>query len=406
MSKTPGGLSKMYKRPIYTDLIKRLKEKRLFIQVLAGPRQVGKTTLIQQVLSDIDIPSHFASADDVPNRSSIWLEQQWEIARLKTKTSKHPQGFILVIDEIQKINGWTETVKKLWDRDTRQNLPVKTVILGSSPLLLQKGLEESLGGRFELLRCTHWPFREMKEAFDFSFEQFVYFGGYPGTVALVPEEKRWKNYVKDALIETTISKDVLMMSRVDKPALLRQLFEVGCLYSGQILSFNKMIGQLQDAGNTTTISHYLRLLTGAGMLAGIDKFSKGPARGKSSSPKLQVLNNALLTAQSSQSFEESLLQPQVWGRLVESAVGSHLLNSVPGTPIQVYYWREKNLEVDFVLRKGDKLAALEVKSGIRKEKLLGLELFCKTFPGSKPFLIGSGGLSPEEFFQIDLNHLV
>jgi predicted AAA+ superfamily ATPase len=395
----------MYRRPHFKELVKRLKEPRSFIQVLAGPRQTGKTTLINQVLEAVDIPSHYASADDVPNWSKTWVEQQWEIARLKARTSKAKSGFILVFDEIQKIKDWTVTVKKLWDEDTRKKHSIKTVLLGSSPLLLQSGLEESLGGRFEILNISHWPFREMKAAFDLTYEEYVYFGGYPGSMVLIRDEERWRNYVRDALIETTISKDVLMMTRVDKPALLRQLFEVGSLYSGQILSYNKMLGQLQDAGNTTTLALYLKLLSGAGMLTGIEKYAGETFRQKASSPKFQVLNNALLTAQSGQSFREWRQNPEMWGRLVESAIGAYLVNASKGSDINLYYWRAKDKEVDFVLEKGPKRIAIEVKSSSKKEKLPGLDAFTSNFPDVKPLLVGENGFPPREFLQFDLQQL-
>jgi uncharacterized protein len=395
----------MYKRPHFNELIKRLREARNFIQVLAGPRQTGKTTLIQQVLKAIDIPSHYASADNVPQRSKTWVRQQWEIARLKTRETGKEKEFILALDEIQKINDWTEIVKQLWDEDGQNDYPIKVVLLGSSPLLMQKGLQESLGGRFEMIYVSHWPFKEMRDAFGFTLEKYIYFGGYPGSVSLIPEEDRWKNYIKDALIETTISKDILMMMRVDKPALLRQLFEVGSLYSGQILSFNKMIGQLQDAGNTTTLAHYLKLLSGAGMLCGIDKYAGEAVRQKSSSPKFQVMDNSLLTAQSSYSFQDYRGNPELWGRLVESALGAYLLNVVKGMGIKVFYWRERDKEVDFVLEKGERKVALEVKSSTRMEKLPGLDMFSSTFPRVKPLLVGQNGIPLEDFLQINPKYL-
>jgi predicted AAA+ superfamily ATPase len=395
----------MYRRPHFKELIKRLKEARNFIQVLAGPRQTGKTTLIQQVLQTIDIPSHYASADNVPNRSKAWVQQQWEIARLRIKQVGKEKDFILALDEIQKINDWTEIVKKLWDEDGRKKTPIKVVLLGSSPLLLQKGLEESLGGRFEMIYVSHWPFKEMRDAFGFTFEKYVYFGGYPGSVSLISDEDRWKNYIKDALIETTISKDILMMTQVDKPALLRQLFEVGSLYSGQILSFNKMIGQLQDAGNTTTLAHYLKLLSGAGMLSGIDKYAGEIVRQKTSSPKFQVMDNSLLSAQSGYLFKEYQANPELWGRLVESSIGAYLLNVIKGTRIKIFYWRERDKEVDFVLEKGGRKVAIEVKSSSRMERLPGLDMFSSTFPPVKPLLVGKNGFPPEDFLQINPNDL-
>ncbi len=396
----------MYRRPFYNELFKRLREPRKFIQVLAGPRQCGKTTLILQVLDAAGIPSHYASADAVPKRNSVWIEQQWETARLKSKQNGNHEEFILVLDEIQKIVDWTETVKKLWDEDGRNNIPVKTVLLGSSPpLLLQQGLNESLGGRFEMIRLTHWPLKEMKEAFGLSFEEYIYFGGYPGAVSLISDLQRWKNYIKDALIETTIFKDILMMTKVDKPALLRQLFELGSLYSAQILSYNKMIGQLQDAGNTTTLAHYLKLLSGAGMITGLEKYAGEEVRQRASSPKFQVLNNALLTAQVGRTFEESRSDPEVWGRLVESAVGAYLVNVSVEKDIHVYYWRHKDREVDFLLEKGDRLVAIEVKSGHKMKQMPGLELCARKFKNVKMLLVGQTGIPVEEFLQVDPNDL-
>jgi uncharacterized protein len=400
-----GTLSKMYRRPHFKELTKRLKDVRNFIQILAGPRQTGKTTLINQVLEAIDIPSHYASADDVPNRNKTWIRQQWETARLKIKTTGIEKGLILALDEIQKINGWTEVVKKLWDEDGQKKIPIKVVLLGSSPLLLKEGLNESLGGRFEIINISHWPYKEMSDAFGLSFEQYVYFGGYPGSVSLISDEGRWKNYIKDALIETTISKDILMMTRVDKPALLRQLFEVGSLYSGQILSFNKMIGQLQEAGNTTTLAHYLKLLYGAGMLHGIAKYAGETVRQKTSSPKFQVMDNSLLTSQSGYLFQEYRTNPELWGRLLESSIGAYLLNSLKGSRINVFYWRERDKEVDFVLEKGGKTIAIEVKSGPHRERLPGIDMFVSIFPRSKPLLVGQNGIPAEDFMQLAPNDL-
>ncbi|MCP4220206.1 MAG: ATP-binding protein [bacterium] len=395
----------MYKRMQFDTVLKRLKEPRQFIQVLAGPRQTGKTTLILQVLDEIGIPFHYSSADDVPNYSRTWIQQQWETARLKSSTAENKNDFVLVLDEIQKINNWTETVKKMWDEDGRKKIPIKLVLLGSATLLLKQGLEESLGGRFEIIHVLHWPYREMKDAFGFSLDQYIYFGGYPGAATLIQDEERWRNYVVNALIETTISKDILMMKRIDKPALLRQLFDVGALYSGQILSFNKMLGQLQDAGNSTTLSHYLQLLEGAGMLAGINKYAGQVVRKKTSSPKFQVLDNALLTSQTGRTFLESRQDPLAWGRLVESSIGTYLLSASKGKNINVYYWRQKDKEVDFVLEKAGKITALEVKSNLKKQRLHGIEAFMAAFPGARPLLVGENGIPPADFLQLDLDTL-
>lgn len=390
----------MYKRKYFHTLFNRLNEPRKFIQVLTGPRQSGKTTLIQQVLAEIKIPSHYAAADAAEAKSVVWIEQQWETARLKLKDQSSKKAFLLVLDEIQKMPHWTETVKRQWDEDDAHKLPLKVVLLGSSPLLIQKGITETLAGRFELIRISHWSFPEMKEAFNFSLDRFLFFGGYPGAAPLIKDEQRWKNYVNDSLVETTVSRDIFMMSRVDKPALLRRLFELGCQYSGQILSFNKILGQLQDAGNTTTLSHYLELLTAAGMLMGLQKYEPKKLRQRASSPKFQVLNTALISAQAGQSFKDAKHDFEFWGRLVESAVGAHLVNESVNTGMDVFYWREGNKEVDFVLKKDNEIAALEVKSGKKETSLPGIDEFCKKYDTHKKYLIGRGGLELEDFFML------
>ena len=272
-----------FQRQGTTVLAGRLEEPRRFLQVLAGPRQVGKTTLVHQVLENLDLPSVFASADEPTLRDTTWLVAQWEQARLAARDAGR-RGAVLALDEAQKIPAWSETVKRLWDEDSRHRLPLRVVLLGSSPLLVERGLTESLAGRFEILHLPHWSFDEMRAAFGFTLEQYLYFGGYPGAAPLADDPTRWRRYVLDALVEATLSLDVLLMTRVDKPALLRQLFELGCRFSGQVLSYTKMLGQLQDAGNTTTLAHYLELLAGAGMLTGLSKHSGRELRRRDSSP--------------------------------------------------------------------------------------------------------------------------
>ena len=395
----------MYRRPQFDIIIRRLQEPRKFIQVISGPRQCGKTTLIKQALDFVSIQSSYISADAVPKRNNLWIEQQWELARLKYKQNANKKDFILVLDEVQKIVSWTETVKKLWDEDSNNNINIKVVLLGSSILLLQQGLTESLGGRFEIIHLTHWSFKEMQEAFDLSLEQFIFFGGYPGSMWLISNEDRWKNYIRDALIETTISRDILMMHKVDKPALLKQLFELGSLYTAHILSYNKMLGQLQDAGNTTTLAHYLKLLSSAVMITGIEKFAGEKVRQRGSSPKFQVLNNALSTAQMSQTYNEIKSTPQLWGWLVESAVGAYLFNTCKNSNIKIYYWRYKDKEIDFLLAKGEQLVAIEVKSSQRLKKMPGLDYFTKSFKNVKPLLVGKSGLAVKDLLQINPNDL-
>ena len=299
------ALSKITQRNEYSAIrpapggraARRLREPRRFIQVVAGPRQVGKTTLVAHVADTVGLPHVFASADEPTLRGPEWIETQWEAARLRLHDGDAP-GALLVLDEVQKVPRWSETVKRLWDADTRAVVPSRSCCLGSAPLLIQHGMTESLAGRFEIVHLSHWTLAEMKQAFGWAVDQFIFYGGYPGAAPLVTEPERWARYVRDSLIDTTISRDVLLLTRVDKPALLRRLFELGCAYSGQILSYTKMLGQLQDAGNTTTLAHYLDLLAGAGMLVGLQKYAAGASRRRGSSPKLQVLNTALMTAQS------------------------------------------------------------------------------------------------------------
>ena len=383
-------------------MLNRLKEKRRFLQVLAGPRQVGKTTLARQVMQATKMPAHYASADEPSLRDRTWIEQQWDLARLKAKEGK--TGALLVLDEVQKVSDWSNVVKLLWDADTHAGVPLKVVLLGSAPLLIQSGLTESLAGRFELIPVPHWSFGEMHEAFGWNLEQYIFYGAYPGSAELIASPERWRRYVTDSLIETTISRDILLMTRVDKPALLRRLFHLGCAYSGQILSYQKMLGQLTDAGNTVTLAHYLDLLQGAGMVAGLSKYAHGIIRQRGSSPKLQVLNTALMTAQDSRTITEARRDGDYWGRLVESSVGAHLLNTSFGSDIELTYWRERSQEVDFILRRGKTITAIEVKSGRRPEALPGMEAFAKQFKPKRKLLVGGQGIPLDEFLLKPAEH--
>lgn len=391
---------KPFRRPQAAVLARRLAEPRRFLQVVAGARQVGKTTLVEQVCRDSGLPVRFASADEPTLRGPEWIATQWEAARL----ALGPRGGLLVLDEVQKAAGWSESVKRLWDEDARARRPLKVVLLGSAPLLVQQGLTESLAGRFEIVHLPHWSFAEMRTAFGFTLDQYLYFGGYPGAAPLAGEPERWRRYILDALVETTIARDVLLLTRVDKPALLRRLFQLGCQYSGQVLSYTKMLGQLHDAGNTTTLAHYLDLLGGAGLLVGLPKYSGSAVRRRGSSPKLQVLNTALMTAQSALAFEEVASDRELRGRMVESAVGAHLANAAAAGECEVFYWRERNQEVDFVVRAGRKATAIEVKSGRRRDTLPGLAAFAAAFDTTRRLLVGGDGIAVEEFLLEPVAH--
>ncbi len=391
-----------FERTAAAVLEARLREPRRFIQVVAGPRQIGKTTLVQQVLARMAVPVRYASADEPTLRGPDWIAQQWEAARLEAGGG----SAILALDEVQKIPGWSEAVKRLWDEDTLARRPLAVVLLGSAPLLIQRGLSESLTGRFEVLRLSHWAFDEMRQAFGFSLDDYLYFGGYPGAAPLVAEPERWRRYVLDSLIETAISRDVLLLTRVDKPALLRRLFELGSRYSGRVLSYTKMLGQLQDAGNTTTLAHYLDLLAGAGLIAGLPKFAGQVVRQRGSSPKLQVLNTALLTAPAGLRPGDARADPTFWGRLVESAVGAHLANAAASGEFELFYWRERNREVDFVVRSARRLTAIEVKSGRSPEALPGMAAFVAAFDPDRTLLVGGDGIALEEFLAKPASHWV
>lgn len=387
----------MFKRIQFDKIYNRLTEKRKFIQVLSGPRQSGKTTLANQIAGKLELPIHSVSADSPVPYNAVWLEQQWEIARINVNKNPNSES-LLILDEIQKVHGWSEVIKKLWDEDTKNKTKVKVLLLGSAPLLIQKGLTESLAGRFELIPISHWNYVEMRDAFGWNLDQYIWFGGYPGAAELINDEERFKNYIRDSLIETTISRDILLLTRIDKQALLRQLFQLGTFYSGQIVSYQKMLGQLHDAGNTTTLAHYLNLLSASGLLTGLQKYSGSQIRQRSSSPKFLVLNNALISAQSNLSFEEARSNKDYWGRLVETAVGSYLLNGIIGTNLKLMYWREGAKEVDFIFDNGGKITALEVKSGRLRESLAGIETFNSLYEPKRKLLIGQKGIPLEEFF--------
>lgn len=411
-----------YERIHVRTLVDRLTEPVSRIIALFGPRQTGKTTIVDQALSRIDRPNRYLAVDDpvptspfdsreaydaqtfpVPGtpKDAEWLIRQWEDARVEAR--KDERGCVLVFDEIQKIPRWSEIVKGLWDADRAEELPLYVVILGSAPLLMQAGLNESLAGRFETIFVTHWSFDEMVRAFDFDLSEYLYFGGYPGSSPLIRDLERWRNYILRSLVDPNIERDILSMQRVDKPALLRQLFELGAAYSGQILSYNKMLGQLQDAGNTTTLARYLELLSEAGLITGLQNFARRSHRLRASSPKLMVLNTALMTADSGYSFDEAKADRTFRGRIVESAVGAHLFNTATAD-IRLNYWRDDSYEVDFVLRRGRRIIAIEVKTGT-KMSLSGMERFIERFKPYKSLVVGEGDVQPVEGF-IPLNEFL
>ncbi|NBP05850.1 MAG: ATP-binding protein [Bacteroidetes bacterium] len=353
-------------RGYYGTLLKRLTEKNPLLQVLTGPRQVGKTTLVKQVLQDESIAGFYVTADQVTQGHDVWLETQWQRAVAAASETEKP--FCLVVDEVQKIPQWSEIIKRLWDARNEDASQFNLLLMGSSRLLMQQGLSESLMGRFETLYLGHWDLAEMQEAFGVSTDEYIFFGAYPGGAHLIHDPDRWYSFLQDAIVETSLSKDILQMTRIDKPALLRNMFDVGCAHSSRELSYSKILGQLDGAGNTTTLAHYLRLLGSAGLLSGLEKLDKSQIRRRASSPKLQVHNNALL------------------------------LNKSHEKRFRLHYWRDGNYEVDYVISKGDKITGFEVKTGA-KSKLSGLERFKQKFPGAKGLIVGSRGIPVEEFLR-------
>ncbi|WP_018336217.1 ATP-binding protein [Butyricimonas synergistica] len=392
-----------YKRAPFTEILHRINEPRGKMQVIVGPRQVGKSTLIGQILEECTIPFDSYSADDVTGVSADWLAQAWESQRMKM-FARGESKRLMVIDEIQKIKNWSETVKAEWDRDTREKRELVIVLLGSSRMLIEKGLTESLAGRFELIRLAHWTYAEMKDCFGWSLQQYVYFGGYPGAAQFINNENRWRNYVKNSLIEPSISKDILMDTKIMKPQLLRQLFELGSSYSGELLSLTKIAAQLQDTGNVTTLAGYLHLLDECGLLCGLQKFAEDDARKYNSVPKFQVHNNALRNVYVDDDFSEVIEDPKLWGRYIESAIGAYLVSQAQMNDYKVYYWRDHKDEVDFILVRRKKKIAIEVKSG-RRTTNQGISVFTKMYKPYKALVIGSGGLSFEEFLSMDIDLL-
>lgn len=356
-------MSASFTRPFVSQLLQRLQGQPTFIQVLVGPRQVGKTTGVKQLIAQVGRSAHYANADDVLISDRNWLLEQWQKALLLG------QGALLVIDEIQKVSNWPETIKALWDARPGH---LCVLLLGSSALQIQTGVTESLAGRFELLRVHHWTFAELQQAFDYNLERYLSFGGYPGAVTLESDPDRWYAYMKDAIVEAVIGKDILQSHRVANPALFRQAFEILCAYPAQEISYTKLLGQLQDKGNTDLVKHYIELYGGAFLLHALQKYSPKAWLSRSSSPKMLPACPALYSMASGIAITTNAEQR---GRAFELAVGAELLQQ----PGQVFYWRERNDEVDFVYQYRERLYAIEVKSG-RKKSAKGLLAFCNQVP--------------------------
>lgn len=385
-----------YERPLVGRVLGALQRFGELIHVVTGPRQVGKTTLAHTIARRWSGPTHYAAADELFPPSTEWIRNQWQTARRLTRDAPS----LLILDEVQKVPAWSEAVKALWDADRREGQRLCVLILGSSALLLAKGTSESLAGRFLLHRCVHWSWVECHDAFGWDLDRWLFFGGYPGAAALAGEVATWRSYVRDSLIESVLGRDVLSLQRVTKPALLRHLFALACRFPAQAISYTKMLGQLQDAGNTTTLAHYLRLLETAFLLSGLERFSPGQARSRGSTPKLVVWNNGLVSAVNLQSFAAARQDSTWWGHLVENAVGAHLLNHLQGPSYEVAWWRNGRHEVDYVVRSGRQVWAVEVKSG-REAARSGLDAFAARHRKARTVLVGPGGMPLSEFFASD-----
>lgn len=409
-----------YERSQVDVLVDRLGEPVGKIVTVFGPRQCGKTTMVRQALAKVPHPFRYEAVDQpepsvaepailgaaeartvAAPRDAEWLVGVWRECAAEARMLG--SNYVLVLDEVQKISRWSEVVKGLWDADRASGCPLHVVVLGSAPMQMQAGLSESLAGRFEPIRASHWSFSEMRDAFGFDCDEFVFFGGYPGAAGFRGSFGRWRDYVREALIEPHVERDILSLARVDKPALLRQLLELGCLYSGQELSYRKMRGQLEDAGHESTLARYLGFLSGAGLVTGLFKHADKPILRRSSSPKLNVLNTALMSAVVGDSFEDARAERSHWGRVVESAVGAHLINTA-ASATSVLYWRDGNDEIDFVLKRGSRLVGIEVKAGRRSPRRSSIEAFERRFAASPTVVVGEVGVPLDEFLLLPADH--
>lgn len=413
----------MYHRLQLQLLNERLAEPVRRINILFGPRQVGKTTIVASLTSNTtrsfyisvdaentSISFDIAGSISPPTKGNAqWLTYYWNEARNRAKQwllsplNAQKSAFVFAVDEIQKIPNWSETVKGLWDQDRALGLEMHVVLLGSAPILMQKGLTESLAGRFETIHASHWSYHEMHQAFDYNLEQYIFFGGYPGSAAYIQDETRWRAYMREGLIHPNIEKDILDMVRIKHPYLLKQLFELGCYYSSRELALNKMIEVLNEAKHTETLADYLALLQQVKLLAGLHKYSMHEVRKRNSVPKLLVFNTGLMSAMNTYSFAEAKADRSYWGRLVESAIGAHLLNE-RSEDTNICYWRDGTYEVDFVISRGQQLAAVEVKSSADPIPARGLAEFCKRNPHAKKILVGGDGISIAEFLTYPAEH--
>ncbi len=378
----------MEKQYIRIKLLEKLKSRITgdinLIQAVIGPRQVGKTTLALQLFDLWKGPKVYETADMPILPTAQWIADIWEKARALGNGSNET---LLIFDEIQKITRWSESVKRMFDEDRRFNNKIRIVLLGSSSLMMQKGLTESLSGRFEVHTHSHWSFSECHEFFGLNLDEYLFFGGYPGALKMRSETSRWSDYIRHSLIESVISRDVLLINPVEKPALLRQAFGLCLAHPAEILSYDKMVGQLQDAGNTTTIAQYLRMLENAFFISPLQKYSGNIIRQRSSSPKIIIMDNSLVNASTDKNYAEYMSDSSARGHIFENAVGTALYYLALEKGGRLFYWRERANEVDFVLQLGSKLAAIEVKSGLPGNSALSLKKFVSKYKEALPIII-------------------
>lgn len=395
----------LYERQQLTVLKSRMSELRRRMQIIMGPRQVGKSTLVGQFIDSTDVPFDFFAADAVNRYDTTWIPARWQEARMRMDLHEDREH-ILIIDEIQKIIGWSEQVKKEWDADTRNKRNLKVILLGSSRVLLEKGLNESLEGRFEPIRMGYWDWQEMRDAFDFNIEQYIYFGGFPGLASDINDEDRWRDLMESTIITPILTRDILEIEEIRNPALLRQVFELACMESARELSLTKMQGTM-NSGTVPTIKNYLNILDQTMTVKPLQKYSPSPIKEKNSVPKMQVYNSAFRNRYGLHTFEEALTDATEWGRQVESAVGAHLANRSQLDGFELLYWRnDKKKECDYILKKGQALVAIEVKSS-SADDTSGYELFKQLYADhiTSAFIVGPEGLPLEDFFCINLKTL-
>ena len=371
-------MNKTINLPFLKQLDVNIAAKNSLIQVIIGPRQVGKTTTILNYLEQhLKNKAHYVSADQIFHSTPQWVEEQWRFA--------HQQNKMLIIDEIQKCENWPEIIKSLWDEFKRKKIELKCVLLGSSSLQIQKGLTESLTGRFQLIYAYHWNYKESHDGYGLNFEQYLKFGGYPGSYQFL-NTQNWESFVKNSIVSTVIEKDILQYSTVKSPTLFKQAFEILISYPAQEISYTKLLGQLQNKGNVELIKYYIRLYEGAFLVRSLEKFSNKKIKIKTSSPKILPMAPCLyfLNILDEYSSEER-------GHAFELLVGTQLVR----TGHELYYWREGKYEVDYILKKGKKIWAIEVKSG-RNKTTSGLQKFRDEYPHSSAVLI-----SPDNYQEFE-----